>query len=285
MKLAAMAAATTLVATSAFAGGGLFGHDDCQYTAARRVAAPLAGVTKVVVHAESGSLKVEGVDGASQVVASGTACTSESGFLDRITLSSRRQGSELHISADIPQKSVVFGFFSARLDFAVTLPAGMPVVIDDDSGSLSVSNTGPTRIDDDSGSIEVRKVRGGLVINDDSGSIDIDDVVGNVTIDDDSGEITAKNVQGNIEIQDDSGSITVARVSGSLRVSEDGSGSITVQNVRGDVTVDDDGSGGVDVTDVGGRFTVGSKGSGSIDYARVAGKVSIPERHRRNDDD
>jgi hypothetical protein len=282
MRIAAIAAATTLVAASAFAGP--FGHDDCEYTAARRVVAPLAGVSKVVIHAESGSLKVDGVEGAGQVVAAGTACTSESGFLDRMTLTSRRQGSELHISADIPEKSVVFGFFSARLDFAVTMPAGMPVVIDDDSGSITVTNTGATKIDDDSGSIEVRKVRGGLIINDDSGSIDIDDVVGNVLIEDDSGEITAKNIQGSIEIEDDSGSITVARVSGSLRVREDGSGAIVVQNVRGDVTVDDDGSGGVNVTDIGGRFTVGSKGSGAIEYARVAGKVSVPERHRRDRD-
>ncbi len=284
MKLAAIAAATTLVATTAFAGGGLFGQDDCQYTAARRVNAPLAGVTKVVVHAESGSLKVEGTNGLTQFVAAGTACTSERDFLDRMSLTTRRQGGELHITADIPEKSVVFGFFSARLDFSVSVPTGMPVVIDDDSGSIHVANTGATKIDDDSGSIEVRNISGGLVINDDSGSIDIDGVAGNVVIEDDSGEIIAKNIQGNIEIEDDSGSITVARVTGSLRIREDGSGSIAVQNVRGDVLVDNDGSGGVDVADVGGRFTVSSKGSGGIDFARVAGKVSIPERHRRDDD-
>ena len=282
MKLAALAAATTLVATTALAGGRLFDQDDCQYTAARRVAIPLTGVTKVVIHAESGSLKVEGTNGVSQIVATGTACTSDRDFLDRMTLTSRRQGSELHISADIPEKSVVFGFFSARLDFSVTLPVAMPVVIDDDSGSIYVANTGPTRIDDDSGSIEARNIRGGLVINDDSGSIDIDTVAGNVIIEDDSGEIIARNIQGNVEIEDDSGSITVARVAGSLRIREDSSGSIVVQNVRGDVVVDDDGSGAISVADIGGRFTVSSKGSGGIEYTRVAGKVSVPERHRRH---
>lgn len=280
MKIAAIAAATTLVAAAAF-GQGLFDGDECKYTAARRVAAPVAGVTKVVIHADSGSLKVEGANGVSQIVAAGTACTSDSDFLSRITLTSRRQGSELHISADIPEKSVVFGFFQARLDFAVTLPAGMPVVIDDDSGSIEVSNTGALTIDDDSGSIHARNVRGALVINDDSGSIDIDGVAGPVTIEDDSGEITVRNVQGNIDIEDDSGSITIARVQGSLRL-RDGSGSIVVENIRGDVRVDEDGSGGIDVTDVGGSFTVARKGSGGIDYSRVSGRVSIPERHRRD---
>lgn len=283
MKIAAMAAATTLVAVSAFAGGGgLFDGDECDHTAPRRVAAPVAGVTRVIIHAEAGSLKVDGVQGAGQIIAVGTACTSDKDFLSRMTLTSRQQGSDLHISADIPEKSVIFGFFQARLDFAVTLPAGLPVVIDDDSGWIKVANTGALKIDDDSGSIEVRNIRGPVEIDDDSGSIEIDTVAGAVSIEDDSGEIVVKNIQGNVEIEDDSGSITVARITGSLRVREDGSGSIMAENVRGSVDIDDDGSGLVDVADVGGNFTVGHKGSGSIDYARVSGKVRIPERHRRD---
>lgn len=278
MKIAAMAVATTLVAASAF--GNPFG-DDCDHTAARRVASPVNGIAKVVIHAEAGSLKVDGTAGASQVIASGTACTSDQDFLSRITLTSKRIGSELHITADIPEKNVLFGFFTARLDFAVTLPAGMPVVIDDDSGWIKVTNTGALTIEDDSGAIEASNIRGPVSIDDDSGAIDLDDIAGAVTIEDDSGEINIKNVRGNIEIEDDSGSITVARVQGSLRVRGDDSGSIVVENIRGDVTIDDDGSGSIQVADVGGNFTVAHKGSGGIDYERVSGKVKIPERHRR----
>lgn len=279
MKIAAIAAATTLVATTAMAGG-LFDGDECKYTAARRVAAPAAGVSKVVIHAEAGFLKVDGTTGTGQVIATGTACTSDEDFLPRMTLTQRRNGSELHITAEIPEKSVIFGFFQARLDFNVTLPQGIPVSIDDDSGLIRVVNTGAVTIDDDSGSIELRNIRGPVVINDDSGAIDIDTVAGSVTIEDDSGEILIKNVQGNVEIEDDSGSITVARVTGSLRVREDDSGSIVVENVRGDVTVDDDGSGSIQVADIGGNFTVNHKSSGGIDYERVSGRVRIPEKHR-----
>jgi ribosomal protein S28E/S33 len=283
MKLAAIAAtATTLMAASAFAGG-LFGEDNCRYTAARRVAAPISGVTKVVIHAESGSLKVDGTQGVSQIVADGAACTSEEDFLSRMTLTTRRQGSELHIVADIPEKSVIFGFFQAQLDFAVTLPPGLPVTINDDSGWIKVSNTGPLTIDDDSGSIEARNIRGPVKISDDSGSIELDTIYGSVTIEDESGEIVVKNVQGGVEIEDDSGSITVAKIQGSLRIHEDDSGSITASNIQGDVVIDDDGSGGIQVADVGGRFHVGHKGSGGIDYDRVNGKVTIPERHRDRD--
>lgn len=278
MKFAATAVALLLSAVSAFAGG-LFDDMDCRYTAARRVVSPAAGVSRVVIHADSGSLKVDGVAGAGQVVAAGAACTSDEDFLPRMTLTMHRSGSDLHITSEIPSKTVVFGFFSARLDFAVALPAGLPVVIDDESGWMKVSNVGPTTIDDDSGSIEVRNVRGNLTIHDDSGSIEIDGVTGNVMVEDDSGELTVKNVGGNVEIEDDSGAISVARVEGSLRIREDDSGSITVQNVKHDVTVDDDGSGSIEVADVGGNFTVLHKSSsGGIDYVRVAGKVRVPER-------
>lgn len=279
MKSAALATAMILAAGSAFAGG-LF-EDDCRYTSPRSLTASAAGVTKVVIHADSGSLKVDGRPGATQIATTGTACTSDDDFLDRMTLSQRRSGSTLYIEANIPDKSVTFGFFQARLDFAVTLPDNVEVSIDDDSGWIKVANTGALTIDDDSGSIEVRNVRGSVKIDDDSGEIDIQAVIGNVSISDDSGSISLKDINGSIEIEDDSGSIAVARVEGSLRIRNDDSGSISVANVKRDVMIDEDGSGSIDVVDVGGNFTVGSKGSGGIDYARVSGRVNIPERFRR----
>jgi len=277
MRISTIASATALlVALPAF--GGLFDNDDCRYTSPRRVVTPTAGITKVVIHAEAGSLKVDGTAGATQIVAAGTACTSEDGYLGRMTLTMRKSGSELHIDAITPRRVVFFGFFSAHLDLEVTLPAGMAVAIDDGSGWMKVSNTGPTTIDDDSGSIEVRNVRGPLVIHDDSGSIEVDGVAGNLEIEDDSGGIIVKKVTGNVEMEDDSGGIEVASVEGSLHIREDDSGSIRVRDVKHDVTIDRDGSGSVDVAGVGGDFTVGHKSSGHIDYERVAGKVSIPRR-------
>ena len=281
MKRAAMMAAITLLATgSAFARGGLF-DDDCKYTAPRNLVTPASGVTKVVIHADAGSLKVDGQQGATQITTTGTACTSDDDFLDRITLTQRRDGSTLYIEANIPDRTVIFGFFQARLDFAITMPAWLEVSIDDDSGWIKTANTGRLTIDDDSGSIEVHNVRGPIEIDDDSGDISIAAVIGNVTISDDSGSIDIKDVNGSLEIEDDSGGITVARVEGSLRIREDDSGSITVENVKHDVLIDEDGSGSIEVADVGGNFTVGSKGSGSIDYERVAGRVKIPERFKR----
>jgi len=279
MRIAALTTAAVLTASSAFAGNGLFDDLDCRYTAPRRALTPAAGISRIVLHTDSGSLKVEGVPGAAQVVAAGTACTSDDDFLPRMTLTLRKSGSDLHITSEIPDRTVIFGFFSARLDMAVSIPAGLPVVIEDDSGWIKVANTGPLTIDDDSGAIEVRNINGNVTIHDDSGAIDINTVTGNVVVEDDSGELTIRNVSGSVEIEDDSGAIIVSNVTGSLRIRNDDSGSITVQNVKRDVTIDDDGSGGIDVADVGGDFTVGQKtSSGSIDYVRVGGRVRIPEK-------
>jgi hypothetical protein len=279
MRIAVMTTAVLLSAAPAFAGNGLFDDMDCRHTAPRRASTPAAGISRIVLHTDSGSLQVDGSAGANQIVAAGAACTSDEDFLPRMNVTLRRSGSDLHITSEIPDRTVIFGFFSARIDLGVTIPAGLPVVIDDDSGWIKVANTGALTIDDDSGAIEVRNINGNVTIHDDSGAIEINTVAGNVTIEDDSGEVSIKNVNGNVEIEDDSGAIIVANVTGSLRVRNDDSGSIHVQNVKRDVTIDDDGSGGIDVADIGGNFSVGHKGGGGgIEYVRVAGKVRIPEQ-------
>jgi hypothetical protein len=257
-----------------------FDDDECRYKEARNLTTPSAGVTRVIIHGESGSLTVDGRAGASQVTVLGQACTSDDDFLPRMTLTARRSGGDLHIDAHIADKTVIFGFFQARLDFAVTIPAGVPVEIEDGSGWIKVSNTGATTIEDGSGSIDIRNVRGDLRITDGSGEIEVRDVVGRVKIEDNSGELTVRNVNGDVSVNDGSGAITVRDVIGSVRIPDDGSGSISIENVRRDVIIDDDGSGSIDVDGVGGNFTVHQKGAGGIDYERVTGKVDIPERKR-----
>lgn len=275
MKIA-MVALSALVAGSAMGDG--FFRDDCRHPEARNASTPATGITKVIIHAEAGALRVEGTEGARAFNVTGTACTSDEDLLERITLSLRKVGSELHIEANVPENRGMFGTSSASLDFTVTMPVGLPVVIDDESGSIEVSNSGSLVIDDDSGSIEVRGVRGNVLIDDDSGSISIDNVNGDVKIEDDSGSIDIRLVSGSVELEDDSGSISVADVRGSLHIRNDDSGSIAAQKIQRDVIIDRDGSGSIDVADIGGDFTVRRKTSGGIDHVRVAGKVDVPRR-------
>lgn len=253
-KTAVIAGAVFLLAASASAGW----FENCDEKAPRRVATPASGLTKIVVEARAGSLEVNGRASVGEVVASGTACSSDADFVKEINLRMHRSGSELHVEAIIPDRGHDFFPFDARLDFEVTVPAGIPVVVHDSSGPMKIANVGPAMIDDSSGEIEIRGVRGNLTVHDSSGAVDIEDVSGDVTI------------------EDGSGSMTIARVGGIVHVEDDGSGAIDIHDVKRDVTIDEDGSGGVRVTDVGGNFTIRRKGSGHVDYARVTGRVAVP---------
>lgn len=231
MRAQALLAIPLLIAASA-------ARADCDHTAPRRLTANAAGATRVVVTGKAGSLRVAG-HRAADVTASGTACTSDRDFLDRINLVARRDGSDLVVEAVIPERVMVFGWMEARLDFEVGVPENLPVVVRDGSGEARIENVASAEIVDGSGELEIRGIRGNLEVTDGSGQIDIRDVGGNVTID-------------------------------------DGSGSIEVSHVGGSVIVRVDGSGGIDVDDVKGDFIVERDGSGGVDFQRVKGKVSIP---------
>lgn len=270
-----MTAALLLSATAAMAGRD---HEECRYSEGRRVATPAAGITKIVVLGRSGSLHVDGRQGVTEILAAGTACTSDKDALRDINLTARRVGSELHIEAHTPDSGMVFGFWEARLDFGVVVPFGIATEVRDGSGWLKVTNVGHTRIEDGSGKLEVRNIRGNLTVRDGSGEAEIEDVTGNLDVEDGSGELDIRNIGGNVTIEDDSGEINVEQVQGEVLVRDDGSGSINIREVKRNVTVDEDGSGGIDVSDVGGDFTVKGRNGRGIDYSRVTGRVSVPTR-------
>jgi hypothetical protein len=250
---------SALIATTAHAGW----FDDCHAQASRTAVQSAAGVTRVVIIARAGFLHVEGHPGTTEIRASGQACAANEAQLAGTVLSATRSGSEVRIEAIVPSEDRSFFSSSPKLDFTVTLPAGIAVDIDDTSGEMTISNVGNAKVNDTSGGIDVRYVTGNLTVRDTSGGIDIEDVTGDVHIPSDT-----------------SGGIDIHGVGGSVTIDEDGSGSIEIRNVKRNVLIGTKGSGSILVADVSGDFTVREKGSGSIDYERVSGRVSVPARHR-----
>jgi hypothetical protein len=261
---------------AAYAGGGLFGNE-CSNTAPRNASTSAAGITRVIIHAQSGTLKIDGQTGDNSVAVHGTACSSDEDFVRSINFRMRKSGTDLIVETEIPERNHIdFGWFQARLDLEILVPAGVALVVRDGSGATEISNVGPTDIEDGSGELQVRHVAGDLKIEDGSGAITIEDVRGSVRLEDGSGGIDIRNVAGNVEVDDDSGGMDIQQIGGSVTVLDDSSGRITIRGVKQNVVIGDDGSGGVDVQDVGGDFTVRRKGSGGVDYARVSGRVSVP---------
>jgi hypothetical protein len=232
--------------------------DDCRHTAPRQLSAPSDGVKVVEVRAGAGSLAVRG-GAAAGIRATGTACSSSAGDLEKIRLESKRSGDRLVIEAIFPESSS-WGFgwdFQRRLDFTVELPQTLPVEIRDGSGSIEVRGVAAAEIDDGSGSLDVHGVRGMVSVNDGSGDITIADA-------------------GGVRIEDGSGSIEISAIRGAVVIEEDGSGGIAIADVTGNVVIEDDGSGSIAVRNVSGDFTVRDDGSGGVTVDGVRGKVSIP---------
>ena len=200
--------AVSLVLVAAGARGGW----DCENSAARRVSAPLTGVSHIKVVGRAGTLRVTGRPGVREVVATGKACSSEKTFLNEIQLRAEQSGSELRIEAVIPERNSLFGWGGAKLDFEVIVPDSIAIDVHDGSGDLEIENIGTLRVVDGSGELTIRGVNGNLDVHDGSG------------------ELTIAGVHG-------SGSIEANDIHGDFTVREDGSGGIDYERVGGKVTI------------------------------------------------
>ena len=235
--------------------------ENCRHEAQRSQTLSAAGAQLIAVEAGSGSLKIVGKPGLTQVIVRGRACASHAELLDDIRLEANRSGDRVTIVANRRERGWNFRDNQyARLDLVMEVPARMAADIDDGSGSIDLSNLGAVRINDGSGEIVADGLHGDVRIEDGSGNIRLIDVAGRINIDDGSGGINLQNVGGAIDIDDNSGEIKIRGARSSVRIS--------------------DGSGSIDVSDVDGDFIVVDDGSGGIEYDNVKGRVDIPRRRR-----
>ena len=177
---------------------------DCQEFAERSAVQPAAGITRVVIIGRAGFLHVEGRAGINEIRATGRACAPIEQFLVGILLKSSRSGSTVTIEAVCPRKDSSRFASETKLDFTVTLPAGIDVDVVDTSGDLKISNVGNTRVADTSGDIAINDVHGNVVIvEDESGTVAVSDVRGDFTIrSKSSGSVKYERVSGHVSIPD-----------------------------------------------------------------------------------
>ena len=240
-------------------------YDECRHEAQRSATLDVGSARRLLVEAGSGSLKIVGKPGVSNITVRGRACASSAQRLERITLRTRRSGADAIVEANIDRNNERNDRWNSddgygRLDVEMEVPASMALEIHDGSGSMDVSNVGAIVIEDGSGDIVADNLNGDVDIEDGSGSIRLVDVAGRVDINDGSGTISLRNIGGLIDIDDSSGEINIRSARNSVRIS--------------------DSSGGIDVVDVDGDFVVSDDSSGGIDYDNVKGRVDIPRRRR-----
>ena len=229
----------------------------CAATAERSATRPATGATLARITARAGSLRIEGRAGLREVRVRGTACATSRALLGRVRIGAERSGTELRITAEIPNEPSS-GNQYASLDLVVEVPEALALDVSDGSGDHEIHHVGA------------------LTLDDGSGGIDLSDVSGAVRIEDGSGDVHLEKVRGDVYLVDSSGELVVRDVEGSVEVAEDSSGEIRIDRVARNVLVRDDSSGSIFVTGVRGNFTVDRDGSGSIRYSEIAGRVRVP---------
>jgi hypothetical protein len=247
----------TLILALALAGGPSEATE-CVHSAPRQARLDAAGAESLRVLARAGFLKIEGQADLTALEASGTACASRDGILDRVRLRAERRGSELYVEADMPDGEW-FWTGEPRLDLTLRVPARLRVEVEDGSGALEIRGVASLRLDDGSGEAL------------------IEDVDRDVSVVDGSGALRVVKVGGALRVRDGSGEIELRDVGGPVTIEEDGSGGIDIQDVRQGVTVRSDGSGGIDVRRVAGDLVVEDDGSGGVRYADIGGSVRLPD--------
>ncbi|MCE2455762.1 MAG: hypothetical protein J4G12_08130 [Gemmatimonadetes bacterium] len=233
---------------------------ECPFEATRAV---WSDGSSLNVDAAAGTLTVVGVEGLSRIEVEAKACASREEWLDDLEVTLATSGGEVILETHYPDRRGGWrNIDKASLDVEVRVPTGLPVDVNDASGSIQVAGTGDLWIDDASGSIKAESILGSVRIEDSSGSLTVTSVEGDVDIEDGSGSITLSDVGGDVTVDDGSGSIRISGIGGSVLISEDGGGSIRVEDVAGDFVVEGDG------------------GRGSIRHSDVRGEVRVPAKRR-----
>lgn len=269
-----------LIMISLFPAAALAWGDGCEFTADRAAGIDARGVSKVIIRAGAGDMKVLGRTSAQRIEARGVACATKQDLLDAIQISVRREGDVVIVETTLPQdKSEGWSFSKndyAYIDLGIALPASLPVEATDSSGDAEFEDLSAITLQDSSGDLELRRIAGLADIGDSSGDITVA-TAGSVRVRDSSGDIELEDVGGDVEVTlDSSGDIHVTRVGGAVRVRQDSSGSIRIEDVKASVQVDSDSSGDIHAGRVSGDFTVGEDSSGSISHESIGGRVIIP---------
>ncbi len=216
-----------------------------EYSEIRKQRLEAAGISTVSIDVGAGSLVVEGAAGAGEIevtavieVETGDEEKAARIIAEQLVFELERKGDRAALKAYFDGSGLNWDD-NGRVNVEVVMPAGLPLEVNDGSGSIEIrGTTADIRIDDGSGSIGIEDA-GNVIVDDGSGSVDIARASGDVSVNDGSGSINIRDVQGSVTIDDGSGSIRVDGVGQDLIIIDDGSGSLDYANVQGRVETDD----------------------------------------------
>ncbi|QWP75185.1 DUF2807 domain-containing protein [Lysobacter sp. K5869] len=250
-----MRLASTLLC-AALLSGTACAADRCENAQPRSLALDLKGVKAVVFDIGSDDLVIEGGTGAPGI--SGRACASNAADLPGLTLSQRREGDKLVVTAEHAKRLGLNFNGQYHMQLHANVPQDLRVQLKVGSGDATVKNVAALSADVNSGDIQISNVRGLTVAAVGSGDIGLRDIGPLQIVALGSGDLKARNVGGDVKV----GTV--------------GSGDVELDQVAGSVSVERIGSGDLEVGDVRGDLRVARVGSGSVRHRGVTGKVDVP---------
>ena len=234
-------------------------QEHCKFSEPRSLQLDLSGVKAVVFEVGPHEVNITASANAKPGI-SGRACASDADRLKQLTLTQKRVGDKLVVTAN---RDDVLNFSWGNSNYAylkleASVPDNLLVNLKVGSGDSRIIGAAAISAGVGSGDVEARNIRGLVTADVGSGDIDLDDI----------GSLQVVSVG--------SGDLKARRIARDASVGSIGSGDVELHQVGGNVTLDSVGSGDFDVRDVRGNLTVRRVGSGSVDHSGVAGTVTVP---------
>jgi hypothetical protein len=173
----------------------------------------------------------------------------------------------------------------AWVDFEITLPSHVKVVIDATSAEIDIrSVTGDITLDLTSGDVYGEDVGGSVIVDGTSGRVELKRVGGDIVIDNTSGEAVVEVCRGKVEIDKTSGEVTLQGIEGDVEVDgtscdvrgHDIKGYVTLNLISGDVDLKSVGE-GISFDDISGDIWASFERSPNKEsqFSSISGDVTL----------
>lgn len=196
-----------------------------------------------------------------------------SGSLARPTFSHPLTAAGLALDSNCPAP-----FGNCSVNFTVTAPAGLPVMLNDAFGNLTASHLpGPVTLSNNSGNITTSDLGGRIQLIDQFGNINASRLTGSMRVVNNSGDINLSGLTGPIQLNDQFGNINASGLTGSMRLGNN-SGDINVSGATGDARLQD-AFGNITMTGLSAGNVVAYNNSGDItlQFATVPRQVNVTD--------
>ena len=256
-----------------------------------------SGVTKLLVFAGPGDLRVEARPGVSEVTATlkisypGDKATAEQHISEKMGKYLKKKGKKLTLKAGYLKK-IKSKYKKAEIDLVISMPENVYLDLRDTTGDIHVSgikkggrildgkgdltltNSGGKLItlNDGSGKMTITGTSGKLKINDKRDDMNIKQHRGELVINSSKGNVYVEDVEGRVRVSDKSGDIYLKRIQGKVKVTNK-SDDVHLSSIMGNVELKD-GKGDVSIQDVKGNLKVKSDKAGKFAVQGVTGKVT-----------